>query len=193
MTEEQFISALSDALKGLAPGERDDILQDFREHFQAGRAEGRTDAEIAASLGSPQTIARELLATHHLQQAEAKITPGNVLRAAWAVAGLSLFNLVFVLGPVLGLLGIWFAGWVTGFSLLLSPLLVLAHIFLSPADSLSLGVLLFDFFLAVALAGLGVLAVVGMWYVTRGLARMLLGYLRFNAQLVMGGLKYESR
>lgn len=90
MTEDQFLKIMSDTLKGLAPEEREDILQDFWEHFHIGRQEGRNDAEIAASLGSPQALARELLAVHHLQQAEAKTTAANVLRAVWAVTGLSL-------------------------------------------------------------------------------------------------------
>jgi DUF4097 and DUF4098 domain-containing protein YvlB len=64
MTENQFISKLETALKRLPTEERNDILQDIREYFTDGRVDGKTDSEIAASLGSPEAIAEELLATY---------------------------------------------------------------------------------------------------------------------------------
>ena len=41
--------------------ERNDILQDIREYFSSGREDGKSDSDIAASLGSPKEIAQELL------------------------------------------------------------------------------------------------------------------------------------
>ncbi|MFC5602321.1 DUF4097 family beta strand repeat-containing protein [Sporosarcina koreensis] len=61
MTENQFINELENALKRLPADERNDILQDIREYFSNGRDDGKTEIEIAASLGSPQKIATELL------------------------------------------------------------------------------------------------------------------------------------
>ena len=64
MTENNFISELENALKQLPSEERNDILQDLREYFTNGRKDGKTDSEIASSLGSPTKIAEELLATY---------------------------------------------------------------------------------------------------------------------------------
>lgn len=100
MTEEQFFTILEDGLKSLPPQERNDIIRDFREHFAAGREEDRSEAEIAASLGSPRLIAKELVAASHLKSVEAKATLSNVVRAVWAVIGLSFFNFVMELGPL---------------------------------------------------------------------------------------------
>ena len=64
MTENQFINELENKLKQLPGEERDDILQDIREYFTNGRADGKTDSEIAYSLGLPNKIAEDLLASY---------------------------------------------------------------------------------------------------------------------------------
>jgi len=64
MTENQFISELETAIGRLPEEERDDILIDIREYFLNGREDGKTDDEIAASLGSPANIAEDLLASY---------------------------------------------------------------------------------------------------------------------------------
>lgn len=61
MTEQQFISELETALTQMTADERNDILQDIREYFSIGREDGKSDGDIAASLGSPKEIAQELL------------------------------------------------------------------------------------------------------------------------------------
>ncbi|MDN4607825.1 DUF4097 family beta strand repeat-containing protein [Sporosarcina highlanderae] len=68
MTENQFINELEQALKRLPMEERNDILQDIREYFSNGRNDGKTEAEIAASLGSPQKIATELLDAYPFEE-----------------------------------------------------------------------------------------------------------------------------
>jgi len=64
MTENQFIVELENALKQLPSEERNDILQDIREYFTNGREDGKTEREIANSLGSPSKIADELLSSY---------------------------------------------------------------------------------------------------------------------------------
>lgn len=61
MTEQQFLQQLEQALERLPAEERNDILQDIREYFANGRADGKSDSEIAAELGSPDAIAQELV------------------------------------------------------------------------------------------------------------------------------------
>lgn len=63
MTEQQFLNELELALSRISFEERTDILQDIKEYFTNGREDGKSDSEIAASLGSPREIADELIAT----------------------------------------------------------------------------------------------------------------------------------
>lgn len=61
MTEKFFITSLLAELHALSEEERNDIERDFREHFQNGRAEGKTEGDISKALGNPIDIAKELL------------------------------------------------------------------------------------------------------------------------------------
>ena len=70
MTENQFISELDMALNRLPALERTDILLDIREYFLDGREDGKTDSEIAASLGNPAQIAENLLASYSFSENE---------------------------------------------------------------------------------------------------------------------------
>lgn len=184
LTKEQFLTQLKKSLKGISSDERQDILQDYEEHFAIGLEEGKTEQQIADSLGQPSQIARELTAMHHLEKVETTATTGNVIRAVWAVIGLGFFNIVIVLGPFIGLLGVIFAGWVTGVSFVASPILVLVNAVVNVGTFQ-----LFDLFASIGLCGLGLLIGLGMFFITKWLTYLFVKYLKFNISLVKGGLK----
>ncbi|GIN92330.1 hypothetical protein J6TS1_25050 [Siminovitchia terrae] len=186
MTKYQFMRILESSLEKLSEEERKDILQDFEEHFILGKEEGKTEEEISASLGSPQQIAKDLLVNHHLEKVETTKTTGNVFRAVWAVIGLSFFNLVFVLGPFIGLIGAIVGGWVSGMAFIVSPLLVLVSAIIFPE-----AFQWFDMFFSFILSGIGFFIVIGMYFATRGIINGFVRYLKFNTRLVKGGLKHD--
>ncbi|RWR13996.1 DUF1700 domain-containing protein [Siminovitchia fortis] len=186
MTKYQFMRILESSLKRLPSEEREDILQDFEEHFSIGKEEGKAEEEIAASLGSPQQIAKELLADYHLEKVEATATTGNVFRAVWAVIGLSFFNLVIVLGPFIAVLGILVSGWASGIAFIVSPLLFIANAVIFP-DAFEW----FDLFFSLLLSGIGLFIGIGMYFATRAIINGFVRYLKFNTRLVKGGLKHE--
>lgn len=77
MTENQYISELEVALKQLPTEEQNDIIQDIREYFTDGRGDGKSESEIAASLGSPAKIAEELLGSYSFVENKVKIISTN--------------------------------------------------------------------------------------------------------------------
>ncbi|SFL94638.1 Uncharacterized membrane protein [Gracilibacillus orientalis] len=184
MNKKEFITSLDTRLQKLTKEERQDILQDFNEHFDIGKEEGKTEEEIAHSLGSPSQIEKELLASYYVEKVESTSSAGNVLKAVWAVIGLSFFNLVIVLGPFIALVSVIVAGWVAGASFVLSPLLFLINLAVFPGTFE-----FFDMFFSVTLCGLGLLVVIGMLYVTRFATKGLIRYLNYNVNLVKGGMK----
>ncbi|PAV27948.1 hypothetical protein CIL05_18935 [Virgibacillus profundi] len=186
MNREQFLKQLNASLKKLSDEEKEDILQDFEEHFDIGKSEGKPEEEISKSLGSPNQIGKELIATHYLGKAEDHYSAGNIFRAVWAVIGLGFFNLVIVLGPFIAILSVVLAGWITGLAFIISPLLVLINVVIYPG-----AFELFDLFFSIALTGLGILIAIGMLYVTRFITTGFVRYLNYNAKLVKGGLKHE--
>lgn len=62
MRKEKFLVSLGKELKGkVSSKEIDDILVDYKEYFETGAEEGKTEEELIVEFGSPQTIANELL------------------------------------------------------------------------------------------------------------------------------------
>ncbi len=51
MTKKEYLEALSLALNSADEAARDELIRDFEEHFSIGKANGRTDEDIIASLG----------------------------------------------------------------------------------------------------------------------------------------------
>ncbi len=175
---------LKDAIKSLSADERQDILNDYEEHFAIAKEEGKTEIEIADALGPPDKIAKELLAMYHAGQVESKTTTGNMLRAVWAGIGIGFFNLIIVLGPFIAIAGAVIAGWVAAIGLVLSLLLIPVNIVIYPGTFEWA-----DLFFLTTASGIGIFGVIGMYYLTRGLTWMFIRYLKFNASLVKGGLR----
>lgn len=186
MTEKQFMEQLDANLSKVSAEERQDMLEDYQEHFAMGKAEGKTEEMIAEALGSPEKIAKELLANYHVEKAEANTTTGNVMRAVWAGIGLGFFNLIIVLGPFIGLVSVILSGWVVGLTFLLMPLAALAKLVIFPGSFVY-----FDLFFSLAFSGLGLFIVIGMYYVTKVVIRLFIQYLKFNISFVKGGMKHE--
>ncbi|MDP9742930.1 UNVERIFIED_ORG: putative membrane protein [Bacillus sp. B2I3] len=184
MNKEQFLKQLNASLTRLSLEEREDILQDYEEYFEIGMEEGKSEQEISKSLGNPKQISKELMATYLLGQVEQTTSAGNVMRAVWAVIGLGFFNLVIVLGPFIGLIGVVIAGWVSAIAFILAPLGALFNLVLGNFQ-------LFDLFFALGLCGIGIFIAMGMFVATSALTKGFIRYLKFNASLVKGGLKND--
>ncbi|WP_087974369.1 HAAS signaling domain-containing protein [Oceanobacillus rekensis] len=184
MTKDQFLTKLEASLKRLPSDERQDIVQDFEEHFTIGLAEGKTEEEISVSLGSPQQIAKDLVATYHVERVEATASTANIFRAVWAVIGLGFFNLVIVLGPFIALVALIIAGWIVAGAFIVSPLLVILNTVMYPEIFQ-----FFDLFFSIGLTGLGLFIAIGMYFATRAVTSGFIRYLKFNVRVVKGGMK----
>src|SRR4030042_5386490 len=103
MNKKDFISKLSTYLGGIPVEERQDVINDFEEHFKEGMAEGRTEEEMADSLGDPKALANQFKANILVSKAEKTTSAINITRAVLATLGLGFFNFIFVLGPFVAL------------------------------------------------------------------------------------------
>ena len=59
MNKTEYLKRLSDELGHMPYGDVKDIIQSIEEHFDEGLGEGRTEEEIAQSLGDPKELASE--------------------------------------------------------------------------------------------------------------------------------------
>jgi uncharacterized membrane protein len=104
MTRALFIGKLRQGLKGLAPAEIDDIVADYEAHFSDALAAGRSEIDVAASLGDPFQLGSELSAEAKLRRWEERRSPHNFFRAGAAVIGLQAFNILILLPVIAALL-----------------------------------------------------------------------------------------
>ncbi|MGL4287358.1 MAG: DUF1700 domain-containing protein [Phreatobacter sp.] len=119
MNRVAFLRLLRDGLAGLPAPEIDEILADYAAHFDEAQASGRSEEEVAAALGDPRRLARELRAETGLRRWENHRSPGNFAAALLALGGLAAVDIllllplllvmaltVFVTGLVIFVLGI---------------------------------------------------------------------------------------
>jgi len=189
MKKSEFMAELKRSLRRMSDAERKEILSDYEEHFRSAAAEGRDEEEIAGSLGSPRVLGRSYeIDALLVPEKTGGVRAVSVARALVASVSLTFFNIIFVLGPMIGLVGIMIGLWAGAVSL---PLAGLAAIFSPFAAlivpgyfSLAFPQAAFLFFAGIGVAGLGLLAVIGMWKLSRLFVLMVAAYVRFNARIV---------
>jgi uncharacterized membrane protein len=97
MNRDEFLCTLSDGLEGLPSDEVDDILADYVAWFDEGRASGRSEEEVAAALGDPKRLSRELRAESGLRRWENHHSFGNSAAVLLAIGGLAAVDILFLL------------------------------------------------------------------------------------------------
>jgi uncharacterized membrane protein len=182
MVKNEFLDKLEYLLSRVPEQDRKEMLYDYQEHFEIGLANGRSQAELIAELGDPHVIARDLLADYRIGRAEKDKTPSNMGRAILATISLSFFNLLIILGPVVGLFGAYVALCAVSFGLTVLPLAILGSYFFG----YSYESFLVNFFVSLTSFSLGVLMSIGMIYVGKFFYNVVLRYIKFNVKVIKG-------
>ncbi|OXM14880.1 HAAS signaling domain-containing protein [Paenibacillus herberti] len=182
MTKERYLKELWTHLSPVPERIRRDWMFDYEEHFRLAAEHGQSEEEAAAELGDPRFIAKEMLLGHRV--AEAQSSGGSlrsVSRAVFAAVGLGFFNLVFVLGPYIALMGLLFALWAVSVALVLAAFPILYEGYFGDAFEFQ-----FAIFAAMITVGLGLLLGATAYKLTRGFLRLTLKYLQANTRMLKG-------
>jgi len=193
MNKDQFLSQLRRGLGSLPDAEKQEILYDYEEHFRMGLSDGKSEEQIAQSLGNPRVIGNAYRIDAMLDEPRegGRITAVSVLRAVFASISLTFLNLIFVLGPFMGLVGVLIGLWAVAFSLTVAGIrLMLFPILPNPSPFVNIPIPMtnnaFVFFSGLGVGALGVLASIGMGCVTRGFFLGVAAYVKFNARIISG-------
>jgi uncharacterized membrane protein len=172
----------------MSDGDRNEILYDYEEHFRIGMENGKTEEEISESLGDVKSIARQFMADYTVRQAETNASCGNIFKAVIAAGALGFFNLIFVLGPFLGLIGVMIGLFAAALGLLIGGLGAILGTLLSPVfpyfinlGGLDIGFLLFS---SVGITCLGLLFFIGDCYLARLFSKGTLKYIKWNIEVI---------
>lgn len=200
MDRATFLKKLEDRLRFLADSDRRDILYDYEEHIAAAVENGESEAAVIEKLGSPELIARQYHAARMIHEAERQGSPKNVMRAILATMGLGMLNLIFVLGPFVGLIGVLIGLLGSGFAIALSGvfiagagLLGLTGMDLHWVIHSTVPISFNQSYLSLAMIGGGIsvfsggglLALIGVW-LSEQTFKLTIRYLKFNMRLITG-------
>lgn len=188
MTRKEFISQLKKSLAGMPEAERREITADYEEHFRIGLEEGKSEEEIARQLGNPRILGKSYRIDTLLAADGEPGRGGKVMRALYASLSLGFFNIIFILGPFAALFAVLASLWATALALALSGAAVVLAVLLQPLfprlillGGLNTWLLLFA---AVATGALGLLALIGMWQLSRWFFTATAKYIRFNLRVI---------
>lgn len=180
MTRDQFLTALRAHLTGVPAAAADEIVADYASHFDEGLAAGRREEDIAAALGDPARLARELRAQAGLKRWEEERSPSAAAGAILAILSIGAIDLLILLPLLMVVCSvIFFLGCLAAalvvfglFALLFSPFAIFAgHFvqgFLGGLGSLAAGM---------SVGSLSALAGIG-------LVNFLIRYGRFHLRLI---------
>jgi uncharacterized membrane protein len=105
MTRQAFMARLREGLRGLPAQAQADIVADYENHFVEGAAAGRSEADVAAALGDPGRLARELRAEAGLRRWEEERNPSGAASAIFALLGLGAIDILILLPFLMGVGG----------------------------------------------------------------------------------------
>jgi uncharacterized membrane protein len=120
MTRAEFMSRLKRGLVGLPTTTAAEITADYDAHFEDGAAAGRTEAEVAAALGDPDRLARELRAEAGARRWNQEPGASSAAGAIFAIIGLGAIDILILLPIVLPLFGSLVAVLVSGVAVFLA-------------------------------------------------------------------------
>jgi uncharacterized membrane protein len=180
MTREQFLTTLRAHLTGMPGAAADDIVADYASHFDEGVAAGRREEDIAAALGDPARLARELRAQVGLRRWEEEKSPSAAAGAVLAILSLGAIDLLILLPLLMVVCSLIFAFACVAAALTVAGVIVLL---VSPFGLFNGG------FLQAVLSGIGLTSAgvsIGalMTLASIGLINFLMAYGRLHMRLI---------
>lgn len=189
MTKQQFLNELNRLLAPLPEAERVDILSDYESHIDAAIENGKTEEEAVMDLGSPRTIAYELGAFQPVEKttftdfiSQKNPSTPNVGPNIFAFLGMLLFNLLFIIGPVVGIAGTFVGLYAAAIACLVTPLGFIMNLFTHDTP------ILLMFFFVLAAFSFGYLLFLFTHFLAKGYIRLLHWYWKLNVRIVKGGI-----
>ena len=188
MTRQAFMARLLEGLRGLPPTTQAEIIADYNNHFKEGAAAGRSEADVAAGLGDPGRLARELRAEAGMKRWEVERSAASGASAVFAILGLGALDILILLPILMGVGGTIFGLGVAVLALFFAGGVVFAA---GPFTGVPGGPA------AAILAGIGLMtgaASLGavLSIVTIGLVNALVWYGRLHYQLIKPALEPQA-
>lgn len=202
MNKEHFLTVLKINLKQLSPKKREAVLKDYEDQLDSLVNEGLTEYEATKKLGNPKEITNAILAELNISTTDEpyeqddwqelnhfdndsslendNTSPSFFIRFC-QIAGVILFNLLFMIWIIFAVLSVLFGGWLTVLVCLFSPIIGLITLALSGGLA---G--LFQLFLSIAVCGIGFIGLSLAIPITKYTLKFLYQYLVWTLNVLRG-------
>lgn len=190
--KEEFMDALRHYLSDFGNDEREEILYDYEEHFRIGMESGKTEDELIKELGSPRDIAAQYRNTDDNVQSNSKANSRQSVGGSIGIfIALAFFNLIFVLGPYLGIvvaiIGMCIGAICTVISgIAISICTILRPIFPGIVNTPNGIPDISIFFVGIGTTALGILFCIGMFYLVKFFMAITVKYVKWNIKTIKG-------
>lgn len=186
MNRTEYLAKLTNELGHMPYGEVKDIVQSIKEHFDEGAADGRSEEEIAASLGDPKDLAEEFKDGAKFNQIIRKRKKAEAVQGPDARSRIFLVIFNLFVG-----VGVWFvllAAIIAAFMCLGVDLGIIGVIIAAMIMGKITTYLIPFIFLTLTLICVAVFLVIVLFLGIKYYARGLKGYIRWNKNVWNYGL-----
>lgn len=191
MNRNEFMYSLRNTLRDFPQQEKEEIIYDYEEHFAVALQSGKTEEEVCHELGDPESIGKQYKINSSINRASSNPTAGNIIRAIIASLGLGLLNLIFVLGPFIGVASVLLALFVSACAITFAGVfstvaIILKQIFPQFIPVYAVTPWLAGIFYAIALTCAGLLLCMLMSFLVKIFFKGTLKYLKMNVNIITG-------
>lgn len=166
MTRAEFMGRLRRGLAGMPPAAQLEILADYEAHFTDGVAEGRAETEVAAALGDPGRLARELRLEAGLKRWEEERNPSAAAGVVMALVGLGALDILILLPLLTGVVSAIAGLYVAAIAVFISGGgILVAGPFFGPPGGPLFPILLGLGLMGASVTGAALLTIVTIWLV----------------------------
>jgi uncharacterized membrane protein len=187
-SEMQFIATLKEHLQQQNVANVEDILSDYREHFVHGKLNGKTEAQISADLGNPVTIAKAYEAENLIREVQSTkhtLQWTVFLKVLGRLLVLAPFNFFMLLIPGFFLSLFFIAGWAVTLGFVVGAVACLGLVLKISIFSVSFWAGISAIAGSIGLLGLGVIAGLIVFMISRFVLLGLVNYLQWNLKFIL--------
>ncbi len=190
MKKQEFLKKLSAHLKKMPKLDRDDIMADFEEYFDAAQSENKDEQVLCERLGDPKKIAKEYYTQKYIEEANKHKSFKSMNRAFAASASLGIVNFFYVLCIVIVGYIVISVLYITVCSIGLSGIaaLVAGIAFGSLYGPVAIALVIFG---SIALVALGVLGFIGIMKLAKLFKKANMRFLNMTRKGIIRRKNYE--
>lgn len=130
MNKKEFLKELESKINNLPKDYSYDILNDYREHFEEGALDGKTESEIIKELGSIDYIASSILSEYYIENPKNVRDLSTLMKALKSINAIGVGTLSLLIGApiIVAFILCYLSLYLLSFSFLVTPLALVIHL-----------------------------------------------------------------